>query len=182
MFAMSDPVPKSQLPNPKSIQLLVFDVDGVLTDGTLVYHGGGGESKNFHTRDGLGLRAAMQAGLDVAVITARSSDIVARRMQELGIRDVVQNCNDKAKEVLGLSRSLGVPLEQMGYLGDDLVDLGAMRRVGYPMAVGDAAEELRAMAAFVTRRRGGRGAAREAIEHVLKAQGKWDAIVQSFGG
>ncbi|MEM7625121.1 MAG: HAD hydrolase family protein [Planctomycetota bacterium] len=165
---------------PQDIRLIVFDVDGVLTDGSLVYHAGGGESKNFHTKDGLGLRAAMQAGLEVAVITARSSDIVKRRMDELGVRDLVQNCNDKAKEVEGLSRALGVPLEKMAYLGDDLVDLPAMRRVGYPMAVSDAADELKAMAAHVTKRRGGRGAAREAVEHILKAQDKWDKIVEKY--
>jgi 3-deoxy-D-manno-octulosonate 8-phosphate phosphatase (KDO 8-P phosphatase) len=162
--------------------LIVFDVDGVLTDGTITYHAGGGESKNFHTKDGLALRAAMQAGLHVAVITARSSDIVARRMQELGVRDLVQDCNDKAKEVSGLSRAIGIPLEQMAYLGDDLVDLPAMRRVGYPMAVADAADELREMAALVTRRRGGRGAAREAVEHILRAQGRWEKIVEGYRG
>lgn len=177
---MADSSPNPQPPNLNSIRLIVFDVDGVLTDGTLIYHAGGGESKNFHTKDGLGLRAAMQAGLEVAVITARSSDIVKRRMHELGIRDVVQNCNDKAKEVSGLSRALGIPLENMAYLGDDLVDLPAMRRVGYPMAVADAADELRAMAVLVTKRRGGRGAAREVVEHILKAQGKWDKIVEGY--
>lgn len=168
--------------DPNSIQLMVFDVDGVLTDGTIVYHAGGGESKCFHTKDGLGMRAAMQAGLRVAVITARSSDIVARRMQELGIRDLVQDCSDKGKEITGLSRALGVPPERMAYLGDDLVDLPAMRKVGYPMAVADAAEELREMAAFVTKRRGGRGAAREAVEHILRAQGRWDKIVENYRG
>lgn len=166
--------------DPQNIRLMVFDVDGVLTDGSIIYYAGGGEAKNFHTKDGLGLRAAMQAGLKVAVITARTSDIVQRRMEELGVRDVVQGCNDKAKEVEGLSRAFGIGLEHMAYLGDDLVDLPAMCRVGYPAAVADAAEELRAMAAFVTRRRGGRGAARELIEHVLKAQGRWDRVVDEY--
>ena len=154
------PTPEPTPGDPKSVQMIVFDVDGVLTDGTITYDSTGSESKNFHIKDGLGLRAAMQAGLQVAVITSRSSNIVTRRMEELGIRDLVQACNDKAKEVTGLSRAVGVPLAAMAYLGDDLVDLPAMRKVGYPMAVADAADELREMAAFVTRRRGGRGAAR----------------------
>ncbi len=171
---------KPPSPDPTAVRMIVFDVDGVLTDGAITYHSGGGESKNFHTKDGLGLRAAMQAGLDVAVITARTSSIVARRMEELGIRDLVQGCNDKAKEITGLSRASGVPLSATAYLGDDLVDLPAMRRVGYPMAVADAADELREMAAFVTRRRGGRGAAREAVEHILQAQGKWEQIVNGY--
>ena len=103
-------------------------------------------------------------------------------MSELGIADVVQGCKDKAKEVARLADALGVPLEQIAYLGDDLVDLPAMNKVGYPMAVADAAAELRAMAAFVPELPGGRGAAREAVEHVLKAQGKWDASVAGYRG
>ena len=177
---MSEDMPAK--PDPTKVRMIVFDVDGVLTDGSIIYHAGGLESKNFHTKDGLGMKLAMRGGLKVAVITARSSDIVARRMRELGIRDVVQNCSDKVKEVIGLSRATGVPLAEMAYLGDDLVDLGAMHKVGYPMAVADAADELRAMAALVTRRRGGRGAAREAVESILKAQGKWDDLVQGFRG
>ncbi|MEM9913793.1 MAG: HAD hydrolase family protein [Planctomycetota bacterium] len=168
--------------DPSSIRLMIFDVDGVLTDGAITYLAGGGESKNFHTKDGLGLRAAMQSGVKIAIVTARQSDIVARRMSELGIAELVQGCKDKAKEVARLADALGVPLEQIAYLGDDLVDLPAMNKVGYPMAVADAAAELRAMAAFVTELPGGRGAAREAVEHVLKAQGKWDAIVAGYQG
>lgn len=168
--------------DPNPIRLIVFDVDGVLTDGAITYHKDGGESKNFHTKDGLGLRAAMQSGVKVAIVTARSSDIVARRMNELGIKDVVQGCKDKAKEVGRLADALGVALEDTAYLGDDLVDLPAMNRVGYPMAVADAAAELRDMAAYVTELPGGRGAAREAVEHILKAQSKWDAVVAGYRG
>ncbi|MEM8739753.1 MAG: HAD hydrolase family protein [Planctomycetota bacterium] len=165
-----------------AVQLMVFDVDGVLTDGAITYHGGGAESKNFHTKDGLGLRAAVSSGLKVAVITARSSEVVTRRMAELGVRDVVQGCRDKAKEVTRLADALGVALGRTAYLGDDLVDLPAMDRVGYPMAVADAAAELRAVAAYVTELPGGRGAAREAVEHVLRAQGKWAAVVAGYRG
>ena len=172
----------SSAADPRAVRMIVFDVDGVLTDGAITYHTTGGESKNFHTKDGLGLRAAMQAGLQVAVITARNSTIVARRMEELGVRDLVQGCSDKAKEVAGLSRALDVPLSAMAYVGDDLVDLPAMRRVGYPVAVADAADELREMAAYVTRRRGGRGAGREVVEHILRAQGRWQRIVEGYRG
>ena len=171
------------MPNPASptdLQLLFFDVDGVLTDGAITYHENGSESKNFHTQDGLGLRAAMQAGVKVVIVTARTSQLVERRMTQLGVDKLVQGCKDKASRVAELAAEFGVPLTACGYLGDDLVDLAAMERVGYPMAVADAAPELREMAAYVCSRCGGRGAAREAVEHVLKVQGKWDAVVASY--
>ncbi len=166
--------------DPTQLQLLFFDVDGVLTDGAITYHENGGESKNFHTQDGLGLRAAMQVGIKVVIVTARSSQLVERRMTQLGVDKLVQGCKDKATTIAALADEFGVALEDCGYLGDDLVDLSAMDRVGYPMAVADAAPELCEMAAFVCTRPGGRGAAREAVEHVLKTQGKWDAVVASY--
>ncbi|MEO1235818.1 MAG: HAD hydrolase family protein [Planctomycetota bacterium] len=172
--------PNATNPTPDAVALMIFDVDGVLTDGTITYFNGGDESKNFHTQDGLGLRAAITSGLKVAVVTARQSDLVDYRMSELGVHEVVQGCKDKAKEVARLAEALGVPLERAAYLGDDLVDLPAMERVGYPMAVADAAPEVRDAAVFVTARPGGRGAAREAVEHVLRARGKWDAVVAAY--
>jgi len=169
-------------PDPTNLQLLFFDVDGVLTDGAITYHEDGSESKNFHTSDGLGLRAAMQAGLKVVIVTARQSKLVERRMTQLGVDRLVQGCKDKRSRVAELADEFGVPLTACGYLGDDLVDLGAMDAVGYPMAVADAAAELREMSAFVCTRPGGRGAAREAVEHVLKTQGKWAAVVEAYRG
>ncbi|MEM9883491.1 MAG: HAD hydrolase family protein [Planctomycetota bacterium] len=171
---------------PADVRLMVFDVDGVLTDGGITYHGdaAGGvtESKRFHTKDGLGLRAAMSCGVKVAVLTARRSELVARRMTELGVDALVQGCADKGAEIERLCDRLGVPLSATAYLGDDLVDLPAMGRVGYPMAVADAAAELIELAAYVTKQTGGRGAAREAVEHVLRAQGKWDGVVEAYRG
>ncbi len=168
------------MPSPANVQLIAFDVDGVLTDGVVVYTEDGGEAKHFHIRDGLGIVAAQRAGLRVAVITSRQSALVARRMGELGVGEVVQGCRDKAAEVGALAERVGVPLGAVAYVGDDLVDLGAMRRVGYPIAVADAAAEVRAVAAWVTTLPGGRGAGREAVEHVLKAQGRWDAVVAGY--
>lgn len=166
--------------SPSQLDLLFFDVDGVLTDGAITYHEDGSESKNFHIQDGLGLRAAMQSGLKVVVITARQSDLVKRRMTQLGVDRLVQGCKDKASEVAKIAGEFGIELADCGYLGDDLVDLAAMDAVGYPMAVADAAEELKQVAAYVTVKPGGRGAAREAVEHVLKAQGKWAAVVEWY--
>ena len=168
------------MPNPADVRLIVFDVDGVLTDGAVVYTEAGGEAKHFHIRDGLGIVAAQRAGLLIAVITSRRSGLVARRMGELGVGEVVQGCKDKAAEVETMAGRLGVPLDAVAYVGDDLVDLGAMRRVGYPIAVADAASEVRGVAAWVTTLPGGRGAGREAVEHVLKSQGKWDAVVAGY--
>ena len=170
------------MPSPADVQLIVFDVDGVLTDGVVIYTEDGGEAKHFHIKDGLGIVAARRAGLGVAVITSRESRLVERRMRELGVKDLVQGCKDKAAEVGALAERVGVPLSAVAYVGDDLVDLGAMRRVGYPIAVADAAAEVRAVASYVTALPGGRGAGREAIEHVLKAQGKWAAVVAGYGG
>ena len=168
--------------DPADVRLIVFDVDGVLTDGVVVYTEDGGEAKHFHIKDGLGIVAALRAGLHVAIITSRESRLVERRMKELGVIELVQGCRDKAAEVEALVQRVGVPLDAVAYVGDDLVDLGAMRRVGYPIAVADAADEVRDVAAFVTSLPGGRGAGREAIEHVLKAQGKWAAVVAWYGG
>ena len=170
------------MPSPADVRLIVFDVDGVLTDGVVVYTEGGGEAKHFHIKDGLGIVAALRAGLGVAVITSRESRLVERRMHELGVSELMQGCKDKAAEVGALAERVGVPLGAVAYVGDDLVDLGAMRRVGYPIAVADAAAEVRDAAAWVTTLPGGRGAGREAIEHVLGAQGKWAAVVAGYGG
>lgn len=167
-------------PSAKQVQLLIFDVDGVLTDGVVAYTETGDELKHFHIRDGLGIVAALRVGLQIAVITSRTSQLVARRMGELGVQHLVQGCKDKPAAVAKLCAKLQLDAAAVAYLGDDLVDLGAMRGVGYPMAVADAAAELREMAAYVTTLPGGRGAAREAIEHVLKAQGKWAQVVHHY--
>ena len=144
------------MPSPADVRWIVFDVDGVLTDGVVVYTEDGGEAKHFHIKDGLGIVASLRAGLGVAVITSRESRLVERRMRELGVTELVQGCRDKAAAVAALAERVGVPLEAMAFVGDDLVDLGAMRRVGYPIAVADAAAEVRAVASYVTALPGGR--------------------------
>ncbi len=174
--------PQSPIPNPQPLKLLVLDVDGVLTDGIVAYTETGDELKHFHIRDGLGIVAALRAGLTIAVITSRTSTLVERRMRELGVRHLEQNCKNKAAALTRLSDQLNIPLAEVGYVGDDLVDLAAMKMVGYPIAVADAAPELLAVAAYVTTLPGGRGAVREAIEYILKAQGKWAAVVAEYAG
>lgn len=170
------------MPDPARIKLLIFDVDGVLTDGALYYGPGDVELKRFNIKDGLGIRAAMRAGLRIGVLTARKSDTVTRRCTELQIEHVIQGSPDKSRDVRRLATATGFDLEETAFLGDDLVDLPALGLVGYPMAVADAVAEVRDCAAFVTTALGGHGAAREAVEHLLKAQGKWDSIVARYTG
>ncbi len=166
----------------KEVQLIIFDVDGVLTDGGLYVDDDGTPMKKFHVRDGLGIKLAQSAGLKIAVLTGKVSEVVHHRMNELGIEHFIQGSKDKGTDVHALEAMAGVPLEQTAYVGDDLIDLPAFSKVGYPIAVADAVAEVKDAAMFVTHARGGQGAAREAIEHILKAQGKWDAVVARFAG
>jgi 3-deoxy-D-manno-octulosonate 8-phosphate phosphatase (KDO 8-P phosphatase) len=163
------------------IQLIVFDVDGVLTDGSLIYDNHGNELKRFNIRDGFGLRAAMFSGIQVGVLTARSSEVVHRRMEELKIDLYFHGCKDKSAGIESIAQRARVPLEQTAFMGDDILDLPALKRVGYPMAVSDAAIEVLETAKFTAEAPGGRGAAREAVEHILRAQGKWAAVLERFG-
>ena len=163
------------MPKRARIQMLILDVDGVLTDGGLYYGPDGVELKRFDIKDGFGIRAALDSGLHIGIITARTSEAVTRRCQELKIEHVIQGSADKAADVQKLSAAAGVELEHVAFLGDDLVDMPAMGLVGYPMAVADAVFEVRDLATFVTEAPGGRGAVREAVEEFLRAQGKWDA-------
>jgi 3-deoxy-D-manno-octulosonate 8-phosphate phosphatase (KDO 8-P phosphatase) len=155
----------------ESVRMLVMDVDGVLTDGSVLLDSEGRETNRFNTRDGLGLKVWRRLGLHAGVITGRSSPAVVHRMRELGVEHVLLGADDKAAGIHEISRASGVEPGAMAYIGDDWPDLAALRLVGYPIAVADAPEEVRAAAAHVTTRAGGRGAVREAIEHLLSLQG-----------
>jgi len=168
------------MPNPNTIRLLVLDIDGVLTDGGLYVDDDGKPSKRFHVRDGLGIKLAMKNGIAVAILTGKTSRVVDHRAKELGIDHVIQGSKNKATDIKKLAEKIGVTLEQTAMLGDDLPDLPAFAVCGYAMAVGDASAEAKAAANHVTQAKGGNGAAREACEHLLKAQGKWDAVLASF--
>jgi len=166
--------------NPADVQLIVFDVDGVLTDGSLYLDDDGRQAKAFHVRDGFAMRAAMSVGLQVAILTGRTSRVVQHRADELGIELLIQGSKDKAADVTRIAERARVDLCHAAFMGDDLIDLPAMAAVGYPIAVADAAEPTRQAAAFVTQAPGGRAAAREAIEHILVAQGKWQTIIDRY--
>ena len=154
--------------------MLVLDVDGVMTDGSIVYDDEGRELKFFSVRDGFGIRLWREAGFGVAVITARGGAHVRRRCEELGIDHVIEGSKDKGEAISTLEARSGVPASEMACLGDDWPDLAMLKRVGYPMAVGDAEGAVRERARYVTERTGGRGAVREAVEHLLKARGLMD--------
>ena len=160
-----------------AIKLLLLDVDGILTDGSIVYSDQGVEFKRFHVRDGAGIKAWQQTGRQVAILSGRSSAAVNIRATELGIAVVLQGQRDKLVGLNRIQELTGVAPKQMVYLGDDLPDLPVLTRVGMALTVADACPEVRAKAEFVTQERGGQGAVREAIEWLLKQTGEWDQVL-----
>lgn len=163
------------------IQLLILDVDGVLTDGTIGFADDGMQSRRFHIRDGLGITMWKATGRQVAILSSKDSEAVRARARMLGIDLIEQGAEDKLPGLDRLIHKAGVTLEQTAYMGDDLLDLAAMRRVAYPMTVADAAPEVIAISKFVTQRRGGDAAVREAIEHLLRSAGGWEQALVAIG-
>jgi 3-deoxy-D-manno-octulosonate 8-phosphate phosphatase (KDO 8-P phosphatase) len=157
-----------------------LDVDGVLTDGSIILDNQGNEYKAFHVRDGHGIRMLQHAGVRVAIITGRYSAVVERRARELDIRDVYQKCKDKRGAMEELADKYSISLSQVAYVGDDIVDAAVMRSAGLPISVADGMEELRNSSAMVTERRGGKGAVREVCDMILKAKGLWDGILAEY--
>lgn len=163
-----------------AVRLAVFDVDGVMTDGRLILGSDGEELKAFHVRDGLGLKGLIQNGIEVAVLTARSSRVVERRMAELGIARVRQGCEHKGKALEALASELAIEPTAMAYMGDDLVDWPAMRLAGVKLCPADGDPTLQARADWVTQAGGGRGAVREACELILAGHEKLEAWRTTF--
>lgn len=155
------------------IRALVLDVDGVLTDGRLTYLPGGGESKTFHVRDGLGIQLLQASGVKVAFLSGRESEVVARRGRELGVEQMFLGIEDKVVAFESMLQELHLEDQDVAYIGDDLPDLPLIRRAGLGFAVADAAPEVRQVAGVVLRTNGGQGAVREACERILKAKGAW---------
>ena len=158
------------------VRLLVFDCDGVLTDGGLYYGERGDEAKRFDVRDGQGIVSLHAAGLSTALVTKRSSSVVTRRARELGIGDVHQNAGDKRAAVEAILARHGCPPARACYIGDDVGDLPAMRAVGMAVAVADAVDAVKRAAIWVTRRGGGRGAVREVCDLILAARGRRQSV------
>ena len=164
------------------IELLLLDVDGVLTDGGILYTDDGAEIKRFHVRDGSGLKLWHLAGKRSAIVSGRKSRAVDRRAAELGIGPVLQGQSDKLPAFGVVLTETGLRAEQVCAIGDDLPDLPVLRRAGLAVAVADAAAEVRAAADYVTAVPGGSGAVRDAIEWLLQAQGAWEKLLGRYAG
>jgi 3-deoxy-D-manno-octulosonate 8-phosphate phosphatase (KDO 8-P phosphatase) len=173
-------VPPDVLARARAVRLVILDVDGVLTDGRIIYGTGGMELKAFDVQDGHGVKMFHRAGLRTAILTGRTSEVVARRAEELGIADVVQNAKDKVAAYRELLARHALADAQAACIGDDVTDLPLFARAGLAVAVPGAVPEARAAAHYVTRRAGGRGAVREALDLILKAQGLWDEALARY--
>ncbi len=164
----------------QDIRLILSDVDGVMTDGSITYDNQGIESKMFNVRDGLGIKLWQSAGHHFGILTARSSHIVKLRVTELGVEIVRQGFEDKLPAAIQIYEDLGLKPEQVCYIGDDLTDLRVMGHVGLAVSVSDGSPDVRDAAQLVTKSAGGRGAVRELIESILKSQKRWIELLQDF--
>ena len=162
------------------IQLLVLDVDGVLTDGGIEVHSDGTESKRFSVVDGHRIKLWQRAGGLVAIISGRETAATTIRAKQLGISLVMQGCLDKLPAFEKLLKKVGVTPEQTAYVGDDLMDIPVVRRAGFGVAVSNAANELKQQADFITEQKGGDGAVAEVIEHLLKKKMKWEELMERY--
>ncbi|MBW2039502.1 MAG: HAD-IIIA family hydrolase [Deltaproteobacteria bacterium] len=162
------------------VKLLILDVDGVLTDGRIIMDHKGRELKAFDVRDGHGIKLLLQGGIEVAMLTGRSSAVVQKRAEDLGVQRVRQGVHDKVEAYLEIAQEVGIRDEEACFVGDDLVDIPLLKRVGLPIVVADGAEEAKRFALYVTKSSGGRGAVREACDLLMQAQGKWEEILRRY--
>lgn len=158
--------------NLKRVRLLVIDVDGVLSDGKIIYDSQGNDYKIFHVHDGYGIRLALQAGIKVAFVSGRHSSIVDKRARDLGVEIVYQNVEDKVKVLKDILRKYRIKSNETCAIGDDIIDLPLLKEVGVPIAVSNAIAGLRKIASYVTKLPGGGGAVREVVDLILKAKKK----------
>jgi 3-deoxy-D-manno-octulosonate 8-phosphate phosphatase (KDO 8-P phosphatase) len=176
----NDPLRKRALAKAKDVKVLLLDVDGVLTDGNLLYSGSGEESKAFNTQDGFGLRLLREAGVDVGVITARKSEVVTRRANELKMRYIyqaVRNKNDAFKEIMKVS---GLKPYQIAYMGDDWLDLTLLQQVGLAIVPANGVREVKDIAHFITERSGGAGAVRDACDLIVESKNLLMELLQKY--
>jgi len=156
-----------------AVKAVLFDIDGVLTDGRLHMHSDGTVSRTFHARDGFALQQAVKSELIVGIVSAAREEILRERFLKLGIHNVILNCNDKLAAYDELKSSYGISDSEVLFMGDDLPDLEVMRTVGIPVCPDDAVHEIRAVSIYISPNNGGEGCVRDIIEQVLRAQGKW---------
>jgi 3-deoxy-D-manno-octulosonate 8-phosphate phosphatase (KDO 8-P phosphatase) len=162
----------------KKVRLVLLDVDGVLTSGDIIYTDSGEQIKIFDVKDGLGIRLLKEAGIKVGIITGRRGKALQHRCDNLGIELIFDGIRNKDEALDDIQAETGIPIEAMAFVGDDLPDLPAMKKVGLAVAVGDAVSLVREQAHMVTHAGGGKGAVREVSEAILKAQGLWDGLIE----
>ena len=162
------------------IKLLLLDVDGVLTNGQIIYDNQGNELKAFDVKDGHGLKLLQRAGIKIGIITGRSSDVVRLRAKELGIEILYQGALRKLEPYLEILSEQGLTDDQVAYVGDDVIDLPILRRVGFSATVADAVPEVPPLVDYVASRPGGRGAVREICDLLLRASGQWDELTKKY--
>ena len=164
----------------KKIKLLILDVDGVMTDGRIIFDSNGIESKFFNVKDGHGIKMLQRSGIEVGIISGRESQVVANRAAELGITQVYQKSLDKRIPYRLMLEATGLSDEQVAFMGDDIIDIPLLRRVGLASAPADAVAEVLPFAHFVARNRGGWGAVRELCDLIMKGQGPWEEVTSRY--
>ena len=165
----------------RKVKLLLLDVDGVLTDGRIVYDSSGGELKFFDVHDGLGVYVLNKAGIPTILVTAKSSKAILPRARDMRVAEVFGDVFPKTAVLGKIIKKYKVSVDEICFVADDLVDLSLMRKVGLPIAVGNASGEIKEAAVYITHCVGGRGAVREVAELILKSQGKWKDILKFYG-
>ena len=164
----------------KKIKLLLLDVDGVLTDGRIIYDSKGRDAKFFDVHDGLGVYVLRKCGIKTVLITAKGSRAIRPRARDMQVEEIFENISPKSAILDKILKKYRVSADQICFVGDDLVDLGLMKRVGFPVAVFNAAAEIKEVASYVTLKQGGRGAVREVAELIIESQGKWEEVLQAY--
>ena len=164
----------------RKIKLLILDVDGVLTDGRIIYDSKGRDSKFFDVHDGLGVYLLRRSGIKTILITAKGSKTIKPRARDMRVEEYYEDVFPKTKVLDKILNKHNVSKEEICFIGDDLVDLSIMKAVGFPVAVANASQDIKAAAGYVTQKSGGRGAVREVAELILKTQGKWDEAIRIY--
>ena len=164
----------------EQIKLLIMDVDGVMTDGGIIIHSDGSESKRFHVLDGHRVTLWHRAGLESAILSGRDTPATAIRAEQIGIKYVLQGCKQKLPAFEQLLKESGYAAVQTAYIGDDLLDLPLLRRVGFAAVVANGVEEIKPYAHYVTKQAGGDGAVAEVIEYILRQTGRWEGLIERY--
>lgn len=171
---------KQLLTKVQQIRLIALDVDGILSDGKIIYDANGVETKAFYVQDGVGIKALQKYGVTVAIITGRNSPMVSKRATELGIEHIVQGRDDKGVALTQLAKQLDVPLTACAYMGDDLPDISALKLVGFAASVPNAHDAVKPYADYISSREGGHGAVREVADIILQGIGCYDAMLSQY--